>query len=109
MENLDVTASAVIPMLITEEIFSASLACETKSYLKVVGTPGDRSAVAAWQRQQTEDYARICCTRLRAHCRADECLVDPLSLPDLHTNQYRLVIGCTVQAQGLQAYIHALE
>jgi predicted RecB family nuclease len=109
MENLDVTASAVIPMLITEDIFSASLACETKSYLKVVGTPGDQSAVAAWQRQQTEEYARICCTRLRAHCRADECLVDPLSLPDLHTNQYRLVIGCTVQAQGLQAYIHALE
>jgi hypothetical protein len=40
MENLDIPAPAVLPTLITEDIFSASLACETKSYLKAAGAPG---------------------------------------------------------------------
>src|SRR6266566_3276929 len=109
MENLDVNPPAVMPVLITDEIFHAFLVCETKSYLKIAGATGDQPAVAAWQRQLTEDYTRTCGTWLRAHVREDECVVGPLSWPDLNHNQYRLVIGCTVQAQGIQSHIHALE
>jgi predicted RecB family nuclease len=77
--------------------------------LKIAGATGDQPAVAAWQRQLTEDYTRTCGTWLRANVREDECVVGPLSWPDLNHNQYRLVIGCTVQAQGIQPHIHALE
>src|SRR5215472_732024 len=96
-------------MLITNEIFQAFLNCELKSYLKLSGAVASQREFTDWQQHLAEDYKQKCATRLRAGFAENECLFGIPFQRDLENNEYRLVIGCTVQAEGLQSQIHALE
>jgi predicted RecB family nuclease len=95
-------------MLVTEEVFRAFLDCETKAHLKFTGSDGASSEVRDWRSYLGEDFTRQCSLRLRSSLREDECLVG--ALPDKGAdNRYRLVLDCSVQAQGLRSHFHALE
>jgi predicted RecB family nuclease len=96
-------------MLISEDIFQAFLRCETKSYLKFLGSTGDQREFTDWERNLGEDYKQQCCIQLRSNFREDECCVGTLLPQALENNIYRLVIDCAVHAQESQSHIHAIE
>ena len=97
-------------MLITEELFAAFINCETKSFLQLMETGADRSEFLEWQRRILNDYKQRCGRRLETSCHAiDECYSGCLSLEDLRSTRYRLVINCPVQADRIRSSIHALE
>ncbi len=97
-------------MLITEELFAAFINCETKSFLQLMETGADRSEFLEWQRRILNDYKQRCGLSLEASCHAiDECYSGCLSLEDLRSTRYRLVINCPVQADRIRSSIHALE
>jgi predicted RecB family nuclease len=96
-------------MLINEELFAAFVNCETKSFLKVTGTKGDRPEFLDWQRRILNDYKQKCCLRLQVNCHKNEYFLGSLSLENLRNNRYRFVIDCIMQAEGIQSSIHALE
>src|SRR5713101_852189 len=96
-------------MLISEDIFRAFLRCETKSYLKFLGSTGDQREFTDWERNLDEDYKQQCYIQLRSNFREDECLIGTLLPQALENNMYRLVIDCAVHAQETQSHIHALE
>ncbi|MDX6498659.1 MAG: hypothetical protein QOG23_1919 [Blastocatellia bacterium] len=97
-------------MLITEELFAAFVDCETKSFLKLMETGSDRSEFHEWRRRLLEEYKEKCSLRLQASCHAsDEYYCGALSLKDLRSTRYRLVIDCLLQVERLQSSIHALE
>jgi len=96
-------------MLISEDIFRAFLRCETKSYLKFLGSTGNQREFTDWERNLVEDYKQQCYIQLRSNFREDECLIGTLLPQALENNMYRLVIDCVVHAQESQSHIHALE
>src|SRR5467141_1749617 len=97
-------------MLITEDLFGAFADCKTKSFLKLIGTGADRSEFFGWQRCTLDDYKQRCSLRLQASCHgSDEYYIGSLSLEDLESTRYRVVIKCVLQAERVQSSIHALE
>lgn len=73
-------------------------------------TDADRSEFLEWQRRILSDYKQRCGRRLEASCHAiDECYSGCLSLEDLRSTRYRLVINCPVQTDRSRSSIHALE
>ncbi len=50
-----------------------------------------------------------CCTRLRSIFSEGASLSRPLYVEDLRSGKHRLLIDCTVEAQGLRSHVHALE
>lgn len=96
-------------MQITEEVFQAFLKCETKSYLKASGAVGLQREFSDWERFLAEDFQRKCSQRVLSDFRPDEFFIGTLSPQELENKKYRIVIDCTVQAQGVQSRIQALE
>lgn len=96
-------------MQITEEVFQAFLKCETKSYLKTSGAVGLQRDFGEWERFLAEDFQQKCGQRLLYDLRQDEFFIGTLSPQELENKKYRIVIDCTVQAQGVQSRIQALE
>jgi len=73
-------------MLISEDIFRAFLRCETKSYLKFLGSTGNQREFTDWERNLVEDYKQQCCIQLRSNFREDECLIGTLLPQALENN-----------------------
>jgi hypothetical protein len=96
-------------MLITDEIFRAFLNCETKSYLKSSGNVGPQCELVEWERSRLDDFKQKCLVKLRANLGENDYLVGTLSLQALENNEYRLIVDCLLQTQGLQSHINALE
>jgi predicted RecB family nuclease len=96
-------------MLITEEQFQAFLHCETKAYLKSIGTVAPPQEYAEWRRRTEADYEQQCLAQLHAGVRAEECFPSTPSPNELKARKYRLVTGAVVQAQEFAARIQALE
>lgn len=96
-------------MLITEEIFSAFLKCETKSYLKTSGAVGNQSEVSSWQRRRVEDFKQKCYIQFRSNLQEDECLSSTFPWEGRENGKSRLVLGCLVQTREIQTHIHALK
>ncbi len=96
-------------MLVTEEIFSAFLRCETKSHLLWAGVVGEQREFADWQDRQAEEYKQKCFDQLRAKYEEDEGLVCNGTPNDLKKAAFGLAVECSLQADGLQIQIHALE
>src|SRR5467141_746851 len=92
-------------MLITEDLFGAFADCKTKSFLKLIGTGADRSEFFGWQRCTLDDYKQRCSLRLQASCHgSDEYYIGSLSLEDLESTRYRVVISasCKLSAFNLR-------
>ena len=100
--------SNISSMLITDEVFRTFLECETKAYLNRTVLDCAPPEDATWQRHFSEEFKRKCFARLCAGFSAGQCFVGAL-LGEEEGNQYRLVLECPVQAQGLQSNLHALE
>jgi predicted RecB family nuclease len=96
-------------MLITEEVFSAFLKCETKSYLKLSGTVGDNCEFDDWDRRRVEDFKQQFWTHLRSNYREDEYLIGSPLTQALENKRCRLVFDCVVQTPEMQSRIHILE
>ncbi|NOT59964.1 MAG: TM0106 family RecB-like putative nuclease, partial [Acidobacteria bacterium] len=96
-------------MLVTEEIFRAFLKCETKSHLLWSGVVGEQRDFTDWQARQVEAYKQKGLAQPRAKLGEDESLVCEGTPSDFKSAKFSLVIETELQAEGLQAKIHALE
>lgn len=96
-------------MLVTDEIFEAFLKCETKSFLKYSEAGESQGEFINWQHHLVEEYKQKCRIQLRSRFREDQYFLGTLHPLELANKDYRLVIGCEVEAQGFQSNIHALE
>ncbi len=96
-------------MPITGEIFQAFLNCETKSHLLSLGTVGAQREFADWQDRQVEKCKQDGFNRLRVKYWEGEGLVYQGTPRDLKKAAFCLAVECSLQADGLQTQIHALE
>jgi predicted RecB family nuclease len=79
-------------VLITNEIFTAFLYCETKSYLRSLGNIGHQSEYIEWEQSRYEDFRKKCIENLRSNGGEDKYIFDRV-----------------LRAQELLSRPHALE
>jgi predicted RecB family nuclease len=107
---LSLFKSAIIKyILITEIIFQSFLECETKSYLKFLGSDIHQPELAGWQSYIAEEFNQECFQHLRSIFREAECLIGRLPTKDSEIDKYKLVLDCIVQAKEIRSRLHALE
>ena len=96
-------------MLISKELFKAFLECETKSFLKSIGSDEVETEIISWQQCALDDYEQKCHTKLLAGFQQEECLQALSVSLDFKNTRYKLITNCPVPAQEIQSQIHALE
>ena len=99
----------MIVFVVTEEVFEAFLNCETKASLILAREGESRTELDSSQRRFDEVYRRTCSNRLLADFKKDQSFVGSPATDDLKSGKYQIVVGYRVEAQGVQAHIHALQ
>ena len=96
-------------MLITEVQFQAYLHCETKAYLKSIGTVTAPHEFTNWRRRTEEVFKQKCLSRLRAEDWDEGCFAGTPSPYELKARKYHLVTDCVLQTQEFESHIHLME
>lgn len=95
--------------VIDETLFSAYLKCETKFYLKFAGETGSDIEFANCKQRLVRRYKEEGQEQLRHSFRPDELFVGTPSVSAFRKKEYRLIIDCVLQVDGIKSHIHALE
>jgi predicted RecB family nuclease len=96
-------------MVITQEIFQAFLQCPTKSYLSSHAGAGAETALARARQQWEELFRHAGSSTVRTRVPDNQVYVGTPATEAIRQQQYRVILGCTLQTSDLRAHADCLE
>lgn len=94
--------------MITSELLEAYLACTTKCYLRSKGEVGSGNTYATWNRMRNDSYRRTGIGRL-AGASSHELAGTRIDPSRLKKARWQLAFDQVLQAENLEAHIHAIQ